>query len=40
MNKDPTDLDTALQYVKNAVTNQRVMLGIKKSDIKIMALKE
>jgi hypothetical protein len=40
MDKDPTDLDTALQYVKNAVTNQRVILGINKSDIKIMALKE
>lgn len=35
MDKDPTDLDTALQYVQSAVTNQRVILGIKKSDIGI-----
>lgn len=35
MHKDPTDLDTALQYVQSAVTNQRVILGIKKSDIGI-----
>ena len=33
MDKDPTDQDTALQYVKSAVTNQRVILGIKKPDI-------
>jgi hypothetical protein len=33
MDKDPTDLDTALQYAKSAVTNQRVIIGIKKSDI-------
>jgi len=33
MDKDSTDLNTALQYAKSAVTSQRVILGIKKSDI-------
>jgi hypothetical protein len=33
MDKDPTDLDTVLQYDKSAGTNQRVILEIKKSDI-------
>ena len=33
MDKDPNDLDAALQYAKSAVTNQRVILDIKKSDI-------
>ena len=33
MDKDPTDLDTVLQYANSAVTNQRVILEIKKSDI-------
>ena len=33
IDKDPTDLNIALQYVKSAVTSQRVMLRIKKSDI-------
>lgn len=34
MDKDPDTLDKALQYVKSAVTNQRVILGAKKADVK------
>ena len=32
MDKDPENLDRAAQLVKTAMTNQRVILGIKKTD--------
>jgi hypothetical protein len=34
MDKDPEYLDKAVQLVKSAMTNQRVIFGIKKTDVK------
>jgi hypothetical protein len=34
MEKDPENLDRAVQLEKSAMTNQRVILGIKKTDVK------
>jgi len=34
MDKDPENLDKALQFVKSAVTNQRVIMGNRRPDIK------
>ncbi|CAG2187715.1 unnamed protein product [Mytilus edulis] len=34
MDKDPDSLDKALKYVKSAVTNQKVILGNKKPEVK------
>lgn len=35
MDKDPDNLDLALQYVKSALTNQRVIMGPKKMDTSV-----
>ncbi|CAC5364585.1 unnamed protein product [Mytilus coruscus] len=40
MDKDPDSLDKALKYVKSAVTNQKVILGNKKPEVKRMAFNE
>ena len=34
MYKDPENLVRAVQFVKSVMTNQRVTLGIKKTDVK------
>jgi hypothetical protein len=34
MDKDPENLVRAVQFVKSVMTNQRVTLGIKKTDVK------
>jgi hypothetical protein len=34
MDKNPATLDQALQFVKSAIANQRVMLGPKRMDLK------
>jgi len=40
MDKNPNTIDEAMQYVKSAVTNQRVILGTKKIDIKRVTFNE
>ena len=40
MDKDPENLDRAVQFVKSAMTNQRVILGIKKTDVKRVTFQE
>lgn len=40
MDKDPVDLDRALQYVRSAITNQRIILGLKKTEVKRVTLQE
>lgn len=40
MDKNPNTIDEATQYVKSAVTNQRVILGTKKIDIKRVTFSE
>ncbi|VDI28661.1 Hypothetical predicted protein [Mytilus galloprovincialis] len=40
MDKDPDSLDKALKYVKSAVTNQKVILGNKKPEVKRVTFHE
>ena len=40
MDKDPDNLDKALQFVKIAVTNQKVILGSLKPDVKRVTFTE
>jgi hypothetical protein len=40
MNKDPVDLDLTLQYVRSAITNQRIVFGLKNTEVKRVTLKE
>jgi hypothetical protein len=40
MDKDPENLDRAVQLVKFAMTNQRVIFGIKKTDVKRVTFQE
>ena len=40
MDKDPKILDRAVQPVKSAMTNQRVIFGIKKTHVKIVNFQE
>ena len=40
MDKDPENLDRAVQLVKSAMTNQRVIFGIKKIDVKRVTFQE
>ena len=39
MDKNPANLDEARQYLKSAITNQRLILGVKKTDIKRVTFK-
>ena len=34
MDKNPTTLDIAIQYIKSAITNQKLILGLKKCELK------
>ena len=40
MDKDPVDRDRALQYVRSAITNQRVILGLKKTEVNRVTFQE
>lgn len=40
MNKDPVDLDRTLQYVRSAITNQRIVFGLKNTEVKRVTLQE
>ena len=34
MDKNPTTLDIAIQYIKSAITNQKLILGVKKCEVR------
>ena len=40
LNKDPDNLDRAVQLVKSTMTNQRLILGTKKTDVKRVTFQE
>ena len=40
MYKDPKKIDRVVQFVKSAMNNQRVILGIKKTDVKRVIFQE
>jgi hypothetical protein len=40
MDKDPENLDRVVQFVKSAMTNQREILWIKKTDVKRVIFQE